>query len=1245
MSAPPIYLPRFLKKPSVIGWLVFSILLLIVTLLSYQRYLLFDAGRTRELNNAALNARDKLKAALNYSLTATSTLSFTIRHSNERNDFDSVAKRILETNRYIDALELVENGTITHVFPLKGNEAAIGYDILNDPAVNKEAFKAINENNLYFAGPLMLKQGYEAIVGRLPIFTDKKFQGFAAVLIKLSTLIHAAGLDSTETRDYMFQLSKIDPNTGTEQFFLPNPQLFRKKHSVSVDVAEGNWRIYTAYVKSESIFSLLPFTVLGLLLAISGGLFAWFGAKQPYRLQQQVREKTKQLQESEKKYFSFFDNASDAIIVTDNGGTILDVNTTLCRLLNFSKEELIGTNISRLISRQQLETDPLDLDFHKQGKELIREIQIVKKNGELVEFEIGVKKIDANRNLAIGRDLTGLREAQKKIALSESTLRGAFEYSAVGMALVLPDGKWLKVNDALCQLLGYSQEEMLGMTFKDITHPDDIKSAEQFLAEAIQSEARFYQTEKRYIGKYGATIWVNLNVSSVRDSNGKLLYFVTQAEDITDKKKVATLLEEREKQLRLFIEHSPAALAMFDNDMRYIITSKRWLSDYNLEGKQVIGKNHYDLFPNIPQRWKEIHQKCLKGAVEKSDEDFYIDDNGKSSWLKWEVHPWRGHDSEIRGIIIFTETITKLKEAELKFRNLVEQSLAGVYIVQNGCFAYVNPRFAEIYGYAIEEMINTFPVEFVVAEESRAFALEQIKARIEGKIKFIHYEAKGRRKSGEIINVEAYGSLTTYNGEPAIIGTLLDITERKKGEEILLDSEEKRRMIMDSALDAIISIDESGAIIYWNPQAESIFGWSGEEVIGTLLTDNIIPHQHREHHHKGLVHYRKTGEGPFLHRLIELSAINKSGHEFPVELTIIPIIQKNELSFTAFVRDISERKKAQEKLIESEAKFRNLVEKSLAGVYILQEGKVKYINPAHHKIMGYSLQELQKIGNIEILVHEDDLGIFRRNHFEVQPEQNLGNQYVIRAVRKNGAIAFLEITTSAIVYEGKPALIGTMLDITDRIQEQIRINTAVIEAQEKERRQIGMELHDNVKQILAASLLNIGMVKSNLGDKEKAAEILDNLRKYTTEAIDELRRLSHQLSPSINTDDSFQEQIERLIHTMNIENRLKIFIDMDEIRQPIRSEIQTALYRILQEQFNNILKHAEASVASISIRPDSNKIMLTIRDNGKGFDTSVKKDGIGLENIKRRAFALGGKADVISIPGKGCEINVQIPLN
>lgn len=127
-------------------------------------------------------------------------------------------------------------------------------------------------------------------------------------------------------------------------------------------------------------------------------------------------------------------------------------------------------------------------------------------------------------------------------------------------------------------------------------------------------------------------------------------------------------LQKNEELLRLFVEHAPAAIAMFDRDMKYIAASRRFLMDYGLGDQGIIGRSHYELFPEIPERWREIHRRCLKGAVEKSEEDPFQRADGKVDWVRWEIRPWHEAQGEIGGIILFSEVITERKKVDQELK-------------------------------------------------------------------------------------------------------------------------------------------------------------------------------------------------------------------------------------------------------------------------------------------------------------------------------------------------------------------------------------------------------------------------------------------------------------------------------------------------------------------------------------------------------------------------------------------------
>jgi PAS domain S-box-containing protein len=280
---------------------------------------------------------------------------------------------------------------------------------------------------------------------------------------------------------------------------------------------------------------------------------------------------------------------------------------------------------------------------------------------------------------------------------------------------------------------------------------------------------------------------------------------------------------------------------------------------------------------------------------------------------------------------------------------------------------------------------------------------------------------------------------------------LTEITERQKAEEQTRESEEQLQTIFNAAPDAIIVMDEEGAIVKWNPKAEVLFGWKAEEVTGKLLSETIIPHRYREAHQKGLKHFLKTKEGPVLGATIEIQAINKNNTAFDVALSISPTIVKDKYLFIGFVHDITDRKKADALLKESEGRFRLIVEsvKDYAIFMIDASGYIVSWNDGAEKIKGYKAEEI--IGkHISIFYTKEEL---QRN----EPEQNLkiakekGHfESDSLRVRKGGSLFWANVVFTAI-YDDKKQLRGfakVTRDITERRNNELQIQKQKQEIQD-----------------------------------------------------------------------------------------------------------------------------------------------------------------------------------------------------
>lgn len=306
------------KKPFLISSSIFVALIVLTQYLTYQSYLITKEREKTIILRDINSIRDRLKTALNYDLAAAKTLAFIVENYGVPKDFDKVGKVILNANKNIDGLQLTTKGVTTHVYPLKGNESVIGFNVLTNPLRSKEAYKALRKKELFFAGPFELKQGGIAIVGRLPMFKDTTFLGFSVVLVKLSTLLKASGIDTLESNHFIYQLSKINPNTKQEEFFLPNKIQLDKEQSVSVEIPDGEWKLYVMSRNKNRFFNAIVFSALGFVLSFTFALFAWYLAKQPEKLKKLVEEKTAQLISEQQTNNTTLNRINDGIISLDN---------------------------------------------------------------------------------------------------------------------------------------------------------------------------------------------------------------------------------------------------------------------------------------------------------------------------------------------------------------------------------------------------------------------------------------------------------------------------------------------------------------------------------------------------------------------------------------------------------------------------------------------------------------------------------------------------------------------------------------------------------------------------------------------------------------------------------------------------------------------------------------------------------------------------------------------------------------
>lgn len=528
------FIAWFLARPKASGCIVFFSMLVLLSLLVTFRYQAIKETERYEMNNILGVVKKNIEQNFKNNYAALITLALSIDDNGQPKNFKKIGSSLIETYKNIDAVQLVPNGVIKMTYPIKGNEAATGLDILNHPLHRKAALKAIKSKTIYFSGPVELKQGGLGVVGRLPVFKKGKFWGFSAVVIRFNTLIKSTGIESFGNKNYYFQLSKVNPLTNETEFFLSDKSDFSKKYYKTVDIPEGDWKLYIISKKGNHFFELLPITSIGCLLSLLCGLFIYILLKRPSELQHLIEIQTKKLTKSEFLFKSIFENAGLGIFHTNTvTGQFIDANDKICQLLGYTLEEIKEKNYMSITHPDDLQEDLNQMERLKKGeiKQFSMEKRYFHKNGDIIWVSITVSPLwEKNEkpihHIAIVEDISARKEAQLALLESKQKIKDLID-SIDGIVWEgnseEPGITYIsKKSEAI---LGYTPEEWTSdeMFWRNIIHPEDRDWVIEYSTNAAKFRKPFDQ-EYRMITKTGSTVWVRDLVSIYTVDENRIRY-------------------------------------------------------------------------------------------------------------------------------------------------------------------------------------------------------------------------------------------------------------------------------------------------------------------------------------------------------------------------------------------------------------------------------------------------------------------------------------------------------------------------------------------------------------------------------------------------------------------------------------------------------------------------------------------------------------------------------------------------
>lgn len=439
-----------------------------------------------------------------------------------------------------------------------------------------------------------------------------------------------------------------------------------------------------------------------------------------------------------------------------------------------------------------------------------------------------------------------LWQSQEQLRKSEERFRVSQEMSPDGFTILHPvrnkkneivDFTWAYENQTVARINGTDPQKVVGKRLLDLfpTHRGTAYF-EAYLDVANTGKPRILE-EANVVEIISRPTWLRLVVVSIGEDIAIL------SQDITDRKLAEEEISHQKNLMQYVIEHANSAVAVHDRNLRYIYVSELYLEQFGIKENNIIGKHHYEVFPNLPQKWRNVHQKALKGEVHSSEKDPYERENGKIDWTRWECRPWYENNGSIGGIIVYTEVITdkvekeqKLTESEIRFKSIVEGAPDPIFIQTNMKFGYLNPAACQLFGIKDSSELIGKPVmerfhpDYREKIKNRISRLNNMQKPVEELL-----EQKFIRVDGSEVWVETAGEPINYEGKNGALVFVRDISERKRIESEL----RKIEWMLGEKYDENLSFKENNLIPDYGDLSELNTNRLILDSVGSNLLDEI----------------------------------------------------------------------------------------------------------------------------------------------------------------------------------------------------------------------------------------------------------------------------------------------------------------------------------------------------------------------------------------------------------------------
>jgi PAS domain S-box-containing protein len=927
---------------------------------------------------------------------------------------------------------------------------------------------------------------------------------------------------------------------------------------------------------------------------------------------EKLEDAYKRAAEEARRFETVVRDSNDSIIIQDLNGRITAWNRGAELMYGYSEKEALGMNIERL-------TPPGKLAEHKEfSRRLIAgeavtsfETQRVTKDGRIIDVWLTVTKVlekPIDSVISTGRDITnpiGIALIERNISerkKAEDTFKAIFDNAANGILLADTESmKFYKGNPGICRMLGYNADELSELGIKDIHTEKDLPYVtDQF--ERLAKKEFSLTRDIPFKRKDGTVFFADVSASFVTLTGKK--YIMGLFYDVTERKKAEDSIRVLNEQQQTILDSSPIMIFYKDKENRFIRVNEALARAIGKSKQEMEGKTAWDLYPKeeADNYWKDDTEVIASGKPKLNIVESMETPKG-TMLLQTDKILYRDSKGEIIGIIGFTQDITdrkkaeeRLKESEGKYRTLIENAGETILVAQDERFKFINDKVLELLGYRPEELVGKPFINYVHSDD-RNLVGERYVQSLNGEAPPSNYSFRVINKVGKTKWVQMNSVRIDWQGKPATLNFLTDITENKLGEIELRTSEARYRSLFDSSNDILVQIDTSMNLTDINYKAEEISGYKNDELVGKsigTLADKFTPQSLVAM----LANFAKRKLG-FPVKPYEVEAFDTHRNKLSFEINAVPIKDGagRDIGEMAILHDITERKKAEEELRVNEKKYRGLFENSQAGILRskIDGATIVEMNKKLCEMFGYSRDEL--LGAPSTILWSD---AEKRKPFVKQlEEKGRVADYEAEFMTKNGEVKVCLISASLFPEEG--VIEGTIFDITE-IRKLDRLKDDFV----------AMVSHE-----LRTPLTVIQGILANFLDGIEG-EFSEKQKHYLVVMNDDVLRLSRIIKEILNLSKLEAGALELHRSETNIEALAKKCAEMlsgqataKNISIFVESPQKLASLNIdpdrIAEVFINLIDNA------IKFTPEGGKISVRISGTKDQAEVSVTDTGIGIE--------------------------------